>query len=136
MPKAIPPTLVSCADIIELGLDCKPVGSDARRLNGERYIDSEIYKARRDVQSIIHAHRPCSDPVRPQRDNTGMRNGTAAEDDVVSDTRAPDGRRASNRKRVRYHECKRLIIVGRRLGRLRPRHPPERGRHLSTVLLL
>jgi ribulose-5-phosphate 4-epimerase/fuculose-1-phosphate aldolase len=56
MPRAMPPALVSRADIVEVGLDCKPVAADAPRLNGERYIHCEIYKARSDVQSVIHTH--------------------------------------------------------------------------------
>jgi ribulose-5-phosphate 4-epimerase/fuculose-1-phosphate aldolase len=56
MPRAMPPALVSRADIVEVGLDCKPVSPDAPRLNGERYIHCEVYKARPDVQSVIHTH--------------------------------------------------------------------------------
>ena len=56
MPRAMPPALVSRADIVELDLDCKPVTPNAPRLNGERYIHCEIYKARADVQSVIHTH--------------------------------------------------------------------------------
>jgi ribulose-5-phosphate 4-epimerase/fuculose-1-phosphate aldolase len=56
MPRAMPPALVSRADIVEIGLDCKPIASDAPRLNGERYIHCQIYKARSDVQSVIHTH--------------------------------------------------------------------------------
>jgi HCOMODA/2-hydroxy-3-carboxy-muconic semialdehyde decarboxylase len=56
MPRAMPPALVSRADIVEVGLDCKPVAPDAPRLNGERYIHCEIYRARSDVQSVIHTH--------------------------------------------------------------------------------
>lgn len=56
MPRAMPPALVSRADIVEVGLDCKPVTPNAPRLNGERYIHCEIYKARGDVQSVIHTH--------------------------------------------------------------------------------
>src|SRR6267154_667173 len=56
MPRAMPPALVSRADIVELDLDCKPVTANAPRLNGERYIHCEIYKARPDVQSVIHSH--------------------------------------------------------------------------------
>ena len=56
MPRAMPPALVSRADIVELDLDCKPVTPNAPRLNGERYIHCEIYKARGDVQSVIHTH--------------------------------------------------------------------------------
>jgi HCOMODA/2-hydroxy-3-carboxy-muconic semialdehyde decarboxylase len=56
MPRAMPPALVSRADIVELDLDCKPVTPNAPRLNGERYIHCEIYKARGDIQSVIHTH--------------------------------------------------------------------------------
>src|SRR5580704_866876 len=56
MPRAMPPALVSRADIVEVGLDCKPVVSNAPRLNGERYIHCQVYKARSDVQSVIHTH--------------------------------------------------------------------------------
>jgi ribulose-5-phosphate 4-epimerase/fuculose-1-phosphate aldolase len=56
MPRAMPPALVSRADIVELDLDCKPLMPNAPRLNGERYIHCEVYKARADVQSVIHTH--------------------------------------------------------------------------------
>jgi len=56
MPRAMAPALVTRADIVEVGLDCKPVTPDAPRLNGERYIHCQIYKARSDVQSVIHTH--------------------------------------------------------------------------------
>ncbi len=56
MPRAMPPGLVTRADIVEVSLDCKPIAPDAPRLNGERYIHCEIYKARPDVQSVIHTH--------------------------------------------------------------------------------
>jgi len=56
MPRAMPPALVTRADIVELDLDCKPVTPNAPRLNGERYIHCEVYKARADVQSVIHTH--------------------------------------------------------------------------------
>ena len=56
MPRAMPPALVARADIVELDLDCKPVTANAPRLNGERYIHCEVYKAHPDVQSVIHTH--------------------------------------------------------------------------------
>ena len=56
MPRAMPPALVSRADIVEVGLDCKPVMPNAPRLNGERYIHCEVYKAHPEVQSVIHTH--------------------------------------------------------------------------------
>jgi HCOMODA/2-hydroxy-3-carboxy-muconic semialdehyde decarboxylase len=56
IPRAMAPALVTRADIVEVGLDCKPVAPDAPRLNGERYIHCQVYKARADVQSVIHTH--------------------------------------------------------------------------------
>ena len=56
MPRAMPPALVSRADIVEVGLDCKAITPNAPRLNGERYIHCEVYKMRSDVQSVIHTH--------------------------------------------------------------------------------
>jgi ribulose-5-phosphate 4-epimerase/fuculose-1-phosphate aldolase len=56
MPRAMPPAQVSRADIVEVGLDCRPIAPNAPRLNGERYIHCEVYKARGDVQSVIHTH--------------------------------------------------------------------------------
>ena len=56
MPRAMAPALVSRADIVEVGLDCRPVAPNAPRLNGERFIHCQVYKARNDVQSVIHTH--------------------------------------------------------------------------------
>jgi HCOMODA/2-hydroxy-3-carboxy-muconic semialdehyde decarboxylase len=56
MPRAMAPALVTRADIVEVGLDCKPVAPNAPRLNGERYIHCQVYKARSDIQSVIHTH--------------------------------------------------------------------------------
>lgn len=58
MPRAMPPARVSRADIVELDMDCKPIRPVADHLNGERYIHCETYKARPDVQSVIHTHDP------------------------------------------------------------------------------
>ena len=56
IPRAMAPALITRADIVQVGLDCKPVTPNAPRLNGERYIHCQIYKARSDVQSVIHTH--------------------------------------------------------------------------------
>jgi ribulose-5-phosphate 4-epimerase/fuculose-1-phosphate aldolase len=52
------PDLVTEGDIVELDLDCVPVNSDTRKLYSERWIHSEIYRARADVKSIVHTHAP------------------------------------------------------------------------------
>jgi ribulose-5-phosphate 4-epimerase/fuculose-1-phosphate aldolase len=57
IPRAMPPALVSADDLVEVDVAaCTPVADGAPRLNGERFIHSEIYKARPDVQCVIHSH--------------------------------------------------------------------------------
>ena len=53
----MPPALVQLEDIIAIGVETgEPVDSKSPRPNGERYIHSETYKARPDVQCVIHSH--------------------------------------------------------------------------------
>src|SRR5580698_1399693 len=57
MPRALPPSLVSLDDLLELSIaDSQPIDPRGRRVNGERYIHGEIYKARPDVKAVIHSH--------------------------------------------------------------------------------
>jgi len=56
MPRAMPPGLVTAADIVKLSLDSVPLDPKAPRTNGERFIHGEIYKARPDVQAVVHSH--------------------------------------------------------------------------------
>jgi len=56
------PALVSADDIMEYSLDDKPIDARGRSSYLERFIHSEIYKARPDVQSIIHSHSPAVIP--------------------------------------------------------------------------
>jgi len=57
IPRAMPPALVTAEDLVEVDTAaCIPVDPNAPRLNGERFIHSEIYKARPDVQCVIHSH--------------------------------------------------------------------------------
>jgi ribulose-5-phosphate 4-epimerase/fuculose-1-phosphate aldolase len=56
IPRASAPALITRADILELDMNANSVLPNAARTNGERFIHSEIYKARPDVQSVIHAH--------------------------------------------------------------------------------
>ncbi len=57
MPYALPPSLVGIDDVIEyIVADSQPVDAGGRKVNGERYIHGEIYKARTDVQAVIHSH--------------------------------------------------------------------------------
>jgi len=64
MPRAMPPSLVAQDDILALRVaDSQPVDPKGRRVNGERYIHGEIYKARPDVISVIHSHSPSVIPL-------------------------------------------------------------------------
>ena len=57
MPRAMPPSLVTAGDVLEYRVeDSQPVDQRGRRVNGERYLHGEIYKARPDVQAVIHSH--------------------------------------------------------------------------------
>lgn len=64
MPRAMPPSLVTVDDILELNVaDSQPIDPQGRRVNGERYIHGEIYKARANVMSVIHSHSPACIPL-------------------------------------------------------------------------
>ena len=64
MPRAMPPALVSLDDLLELRVsDSQPVDPQGRRVNGERYIHGEIYKARPDVMSVVHSHSQAVIPL-------------------------------------------------------------------------
>ncbi|HEY8508839.1 MAG TPA: class II aldolase/adducin family protein, partial [Steroidobacteraceae bacterium] len=56
------PALVSAGDIMEYDLEDNPVDARGRSSYLERFIHSEIYKARPDVQAIVHSHSPAVIP--------------------------------------------------------------------------
>jgi ribulose-5-phosphate 4-epimerase/fuculose-1-phosphate aldolase len=56
MSRALAPAQVIAADIMEFDMSGNAVDPQGRRVNGERFIHSEIYKARPDVQAVIHSH--------------------------------------------------------------------------------
>jgi ribulose-5-phosphate 4-epimerase/fuculose-1-phosphate aldolase len=58
MSRALAPAQVTAADIMEFDTSGSPVDAQGRRANGERFIHSEIYRARPDVQAVIHSHSP------------------------------------------------------------------------------
>jgi len=58
MSRARAPGLVVAADIMEFGMDGEPVRDDGRPIYSERFIHSEIYKARPDVCGVVHSHSP------------------------------------------------------------------------------
>ncbi len=58
LARSMAPGLVTAADIMTFDLDSKPVGGDTRVGYLERFIHGEIYRARPDVNSVIHSHTP------------------------------------------------------------------------------
>ena len=54
----VAPGMVTAADIVEDDLDAKPVGGGDIAQYSERFIHSEIYRARPDVMAVLHAHTP------------------------------------------------------------------------------
>ena len=50
------PELVEPDDILAFDLDSQPIGTTDIRLYAERVIHGEIYKARPDVQAVVHHH--------------------------------------------------------------------------------
>jgi len=57
LARSIAPALVRAEDIFEYDLDGKPVNG-APVSYQERFIHSEIYRVRQDVQSVVHDHSP------------------------------------------------------------------------------
>lgn len=53
-----PPALVTPDDILEYDLDSVAINDQGRKSFLERYIHSEIYKARPDIGSVVHSHSP------------------------------------------------------------------------------
>lgn len=62
MSRSLAPILVTAADIQEYDLDSVPVDPKARRGFLERFIHGEIFKARPDVNAVIHSHSPAVVP--------------------------------------------------------------------------
>jgi HCOMODA/2-hydroxy-3-carboxy-muconic semialdehyde decarboxylase len=58
MARAIAPALVTPDDILEYDMDSNPCNANGRSSFLERYIHSEIYKARPDINSVVHSHSP------------------------------------------------------------------------------
>src|SRR6266850_2936344 len=58
MSRARAPGLVEAADIMEFGMGGETVRADDRPVYSERFIHSEIYKARPDVHGVVHSHSP------------------------------------------------------------------------------
>lgn len=58
LARSIAPELVTEADILEYDLESNPVEPRGMESVRERFIHGEIYKARPDVNSVVHNHSP------------------------------------------------------------------------------
>jgi ribulose-5-phosphate 4-epimerase/fuculose-1-phosphate aldolase len=58
MSRARAPGLVTASDIMLFGLDGELVHDDDRPVYSERFIHSEVYRARPDVKAVVHSHSP------------------------------------------------------------------------------
>lgn len=62
MSRSMAPSLVASDDIMEFDLDGNAIDGQGRPVFLERFIHAEIYKARPDVQSVVHSHSPAVIP--------------------------------------------------------------------------
>ena len=58
MARSRAPALVTRDDILEFDENSAPVDQRGRELYSERFIHGEIFRARPDVQSVVHSHSP------------------------------------------------------------------------------
>ena len=58
LARSIAPELVTVEDILEYDANGEPLDAKGRDSYRERFIHSEIYRARPDVQAIVHCHTP------------------------------------------------------------------------------
>ena len=56
------PRRVTAEDIIEFDLEGRPIDGRDRPIYSERFIHSEAYKARPDVNAVVHSHSPAVVP--------------------------------------------------------------------------
>jgi len=58
MARALAPGLVTADDIMEFDADANPIDRRGRNIYSERFIHSEVYKVRKDVNAVVHSHSP------------------------------------------------------------------------------
>ena len=62
LSRSIAPATVRARDVMEFGMDGEPLNPRGRTPYLERYIHSEIYRARPDVIAVVHSHSPALIP--------------------------------------------------------------------------
>jgi ribulose-5-phosphate 4-epimerase/fuculose-1-phosphate aldolase len=58
MSRSSAPSLVAPEDIMEFDLEGNPIDLQGRKIYAERFIHGEIFKARPDVNAVVHSHSP------------------------------------------------------------------------------
>jgi HCOMODA/2-hydroxy-3-carboxy-muconic semialdehyde decarboxylase len=58
LARSLAPQMVQIEDLLEYDIDSKPIDPQGRESVRERFIHSEIYRARPDVMSVVHNHSP------------------------------------------------------------------------------
>jgi len=58
LARSIAPAQVTVEDILEYDLNADPIDAAGRVSYRERFIHSEVYRARPDVMSVVHCHTP------------------------------------------------------------------------------
>jgi ribulose-5-phosphate 4-epimerase/fuculose-1-phosphate aldolase len=97
MSRSLAPALVTADDIMEFDLDGNAVDAKGRSVFLERFIHSEIYKARPDVMAVVHTHSPgvipfsvSQVPLRPTYHNPAFLAAGAPVWDIRKDFGATD----------------------------------------------
>jgi ribulose-5-phosphate 4-epimerase/fuculose-1-phosphate aldolase len=62
LARNLAPALVTVEDILAFDLEGNTLGGDTRPVYLERFIHSEIYRARPDVMAVVHSHSPAIIP--------------------------------------------------------------------------
>jgi ribulose-5-phosphate 4-epimerase/fuculose-1-phosphate aldolase len=62
MSRSMAPALVKAEDIMEFDLDGNAIDGRGRAVFLERFIHAEVYRARPDVQAVVHSHSPAVIP--------------------------------------------------------------------------
>ena len=62
LSRSMAPATVTARDIMVFDLDGEPIDAKGRKVFVERFIHSEIYRSRPDVQAIVHSHSPAVIP--------------------------------------------------------------------------
>ena len=68
LARNIAPSSVTVDDIIEFNLEGEPINAGGRRVYLERFIHSEIYRARPDMMAIVHSHSHAIVPLSVAKD--------------------------------------------------------------------